>query len=186
MALALATTATAQKFKFGVKGGLNFPSVSDFGIDDGVDANSSGYHAGLFASLRIAMFAVQPEILYDFTRFEIPEPGIGDFESKLSYVQIPVIVKFYPIPILNLQFGPRFGVLVNELNELAGQDLDIETLKSTDFSLAFGLGADLPFGLDVHARYNLGIQDVDDTGLIETNNSNFQISIGYALVKKGL
>ncbi len=184
--LALAVTASAQKFKLGVKGGLNFPNASDFGIDDDTEFNSSGYHAGLFASVKIALFAIQPEVLYDFTRFEIPD-DIGDLESKISYVQIPVMVKFYPIPALNLQVGPRFGILTSEINEFDGQDLGEETLKSTDFSLAFGVGFDLPFGLDVHGRYNLGLSNNDNTDFdFETSNSNFQISIGYALVKKGL
>ena len=50
-----------------------------------------------------------------------------------------------------------------------------------------GAGADLPFGLNLAARYNLGLADNEKENFItgdEMKNSVFQVSAGYAFIRK--
>ncbi|MFT4738230.1 MAG: hypothetical protein ACJAZM_002016 [Cyclobacteriaceae bacterium] len=201
VALCAVSFAQAQSIGLGIKGGLNFPSADALGVADGVTiedaSNASGYHAGLFVSAKVAMFQIQPEILYSFQSFEydFSQANVGNTVASATqdfhYVTIPIIVKFSPVPVLNVQVGPQFGMLLsaNQVGDIAGNaaSFDIEDeLASTDIGLNLGVGADLPFGLQVSARYVIGLSDVnkESPADIKVNNSMIQLSIGYAFLGK--
>lgn len=193
----------AQSVGLGVKGGLNFPNADALSIDQNITIQSaasqaSGYHFGLFASAGVAMFEIQPEVLYSFQSFDYEFEDVSTSagtiiqgSQKSHYVTIPVILKIKPVPILNLQVGPQFGMLLSasEIRDDIGSSTstDIkEKLSASDIGLNFGVGADLPFGLQAHARYVLGLSDVnkDSPADIKVNNSMIQVSIGYAFLGK--
>ena len=181
----VAFTSSAQKFQLGVKGGLNFPSKDAFGFDgDGISA--SGWHAGVFGLLKVSKFGVQPELLY--SSFVFSDDDV-DVDTDLNYLTVPIIGKFYLVQGINVQAGPQFGFLLNSETEGGGLTIDnSDALKGSDLSIAVGAGADLPFGLQVSARYLIGVSDINDvSGATESiNTSTFQVSLGYALVKLGL
>ena len=62
-------------------------------------------------------------------------------------------------------------------------------MKSSDFTVGLGLGWDLPFGLTLDARYNLGLSKIyEDAPRNQTENAKnqvFQFSLGYKLIKLG-
>ena len=60
------------------------------------------------------------------------------------------------------------------------------SLKSSDTSLNFGLGWDLPFGVTLDARYNLGLSDISDDPSFDGLKSRvIQLSVGYKILKFG-
>jgi len=191
-----AEQASAQLgFQLGIKGGPNFSSVQTDLDSDG----RTGFHAGAFVMLKFTKIAIQPEIIFStqgFSQnFTDPTGIIGNIESEFntSYVNIPIIVKFYLIGGLNLQFGPQFGFnTFSEFTSLGNTEDIRDELKSSDVSLTFGAGIDLPFKLSLTARHNLGISDINDTldlglgaaGDDTLRNQVFQVSVGYAFIKK--
>jgi hypothetical protein len=60
-----------------------------------------------------------------------------------------------------------------------------DELLNSNISINLGIGWDLPFGLDVYGRYNIGISDVNDPASASTaiQNSMIQISLAYSLKK---
>ena len=53
-------------------------------------------------------------------------------------------------------------------------------------SSVLGVGWDLPFGLTLDARYNLGLSKINaGTNNVETKNQVFQISAGFKIIKLG-
>jgi hypothetical protein len=93
-------------------------------------------------------------------------------------------VKLYTIAGINLQVGPQFGFL----SRAEFDDKDIKSsVKNSDVRLALGAGWDLPFGLKIDARYNLGLTKIDDDPARFSNVKNqvFQVSVGYTLFKLG-
>lgn len=180
---AMVCISSAQSFKLGVKGGLNFPSASSFSLDQGND-KATGYHAGLFASIKVSKIAVQPEVLYSFSKFT----DVNDVEVDFNYLTIPVMAKIYLLQGLNVQVGPQFGVLLSSETKAGNITIDNteDALKASDISLGLGAGFDTPFGLDIHARYNIGLTDNSDIdGAADLKTNTFQVSLGYALFKKG-
>jgi hypothetical protein len=183
-ALVLVSTAGAfaqAQIALGIKAGPNFANIK--ADDPGATyKNRTGYHFGAFGLIKLTKIGIQPEILFSKQGSKI-KVNNEDFEANFTYINIPVMLKLYTIAGINLQAGPQFGFLSKaEIDDDNVKDF----VKSSDVSLALGAGWDLPFGLTVDARYNLGLSDIND-GVAEdqVKNQVWQFSVGYKLIKLG-
>lgn len=159
------------KLEAGVRGGANF-SVMRLTSADPINHNyMPGVHFGGYGKLRYKDFALQPEILYSRQGEYFTIPSWTDLNTKLDYINVPVLLKYYVIGTLNVYAGPQVGLLVSakgsEINKLgpslANQKTDIKQyFKGTDFSLVYGLGFDLNSGVSFGIRYAYGISDVNN------------------------
>lgn len=179
-------------FQLGIKGGPNFSNIKTEVSTEG----QTGFHAGAYAMIKVSKIGIQPELLFSSISSDITSGSVTS-EFTSSYVNIPVILKVYLAGGLNLQVGPQFGFATfSELKTAAAgttttTDLKDE-LKGSDVSLAIGAGFDLPFGLNLTARYNLGLSNVNDKFDFdldpatddELRNQVFQVSVGYSFIKK--
>ncbi len=157
----------------GLKGGANISKFDDASAD-----NFTSFHGGAFALFKLTKIGIQPELIYSLQGSKF---GPDDF--KTSYVNIPVMLKLYLVAGLNVQAGPQFGFLNSA--KLDGANVK-SSLKSSDMSINFGLGWDLPFGVTVDARYNLGLSDIsDDPSLDALKSRVIQLSVGYKILKFG-
>jgi opacity protein-like surface antigen len=169
--------ANAQDVKFGVKGGLNVATLTG-DVDDA--SSKVGFHVGGFAEIKVSdKFAVQPELLFSTQGAK----SDGDGTLNLSYVNIPVMAKFYVADAFSLEAGPQIGFLTAAKVKRGGESVDIkDELKSVDFGLNFGAGYNLTENLSAGLRYNLGLSDVFKTEGGEdfkSKNSVFSVSLGY-------
>lgn len=191
VSLASSKTALAQvQFSLGIKGGVNFASIN---VNDAKATwdGKTGFHGGAFALFKLTAFAIQPEVIFSQQGSTVKFQS-QDINANFSYLNVPVIAKFY-LPLgLNLQLGPQFGFLTtaeSDYNPVSGTQTstDLEDYyKNSDVSLGMGIGWDLPMKITIDARYNLGLTEIDDNASIEaTKNQVFQISVGYKLFKFG-
>ncbi|MEQ8903936.1 porin family protein [Ekhidna sp.] len=162
----------------GLKGGANFANASGDNLNaDGI----TSYHVGAYGLIKLTNIGIQPELL-----FSKQGANVDGNDIDLSYVNIPVMLKFYLPAGLNLQAGPQFGMLTNA-KDGDGDDIK-ESFKNSDLSAALGAGWDAPFGLQVGARYVFSLSDngdsIDDP-TFEYKNKTFQIYLGYSLFKLG-
>jgi hypothetical protein len=187
--------------RLGIKGGVNFSSLnSDF--EDFDLENRTGYHVGAFGTFKFTKLAIQPELLYSTqgsNSSDVPVfddfgnlIGTGDLENNFNYVSIPILAKFYIIGGLHIYAGPTFSFLTSADAKSSFGGFETEedvkdNLTSSDISLSFGAGIDLPLRLTADIRYNLGVSDINDdpSADIELRNRVLQISIGYRLINKG-
>ncbi len=183
--------ASAQaQFAVGIKGGLNFANL-DVSQSAGANYdNRTGYHAGAFALMKFGFIGIQPELIFSKQGTKYSFNG-GKGEANYDYINIPVMAKFY-LPLgLNLQAGPQFGFLSKAQIEQTVGNIKTTTdakdeSKNVDVAVGVGAGWDLPFGLTVDARYNIGVSKVnDDQGSGDVKNRVFQVSVGYKLFKFG-
>ena len=180
----------------GIKAGPNFSKIDTEATVGQNYKNRAGFHGGAFVLFKAAKFGIQPEVIFSQQGSKV-EINNQNFESNFSYVNIPIILKLYTIGGINIQAGPQFGFLTNaevpiqdQLNPGSYEVHDVkDKMKSSDFTLALGLGWDLPFGLSLDARYNLGLSKIyDDAPSRQTEdakNQVFQVSVGYKLIKLG-
>ncbi len=191
VSLVSSKTALAQvQFSLGIKGGVNFASIN---VNDAKATwdGKTGFHGGAFALFKLTAFAIQPEVIFSQQGSTVKFQS-QDINANFSYLNVPVIAKFY-LPLgLNLQLGPQFGFLTtaeSDYNPVSGTQTstDLEDYyKNSDVSLGMGIGWDLPMKITIDARYNLGLTEIDDNASIEaTKNQVFQISVGYKLFKFG-
>ncbi|HEU5148788.1 MAG TPA: porin family protein [Chryseosolibacter sp.] len=180
----------------GIKAGPNFATIDTESSAAANYKNRAGFHGGAFVLVKAAKFGIQPEIIFSQQGSKV-EINSQNFESNFSYVNIPVIIKLYTIAGINIQAGPQFGFVTNaeqpiqdQLNPGSYRVQDVkDKMKSSDFTVALGLGWDLPFGLTIDARYNMGLSKIyDDAPSQQTEdakNQVFQVSLGYKLIKLG-
>lgn len=169
------------QFSLGIKGGLNFATIDASQPGETYD-NRTGYHFGAFGLLKFTKIGIQPELIFSQQGTKVKVDGT-DFESNFSYVNIPIIVKLYTVGGINLQAGPQFGFLSSA--DRNGENVK-DFLKGSDVSLALGVGWDLPFGLTIDGRYNLGLSDISDSPAYdEIKNQVWQVSVGYKLFNFG-
>lgn len=167
------------QFAIGIKGGLNFAKLD---VDNTSTKNRTGFHGGAFALIKLTKIGIQPEIIFSQQGTKLKIDG-NDAEANFNYINIPVIVKLYTVAGINLQAGPQFGFISKaEIDDTSVK----ESIKKSDISLALGAGWDLPFGLTIDARYNLGLSKIDDDASFEaTKNQVIQVSLGFKLIKIG-
>ena len=104
LVLSAVTTATAQDkgktgSSFGIKGGLNYATITKGDFDEGPDPRTS-FHLGFVGEIPVVenVFAIQPEVLYSRQGFEINQTILGtnyNTEYKLDYINVPVLAKIY-------------------------------------------------------------------------------------------
>lgn len=181
--LSSVAVASAQvQVAFGVKAGVNLSKLdTDYNTD-----NITAFHGGAFALFKLTKIGIQPEVLFSQQGSKVDDIQLGgEGDLKASYLSIPVMVKLYLIGGLNLQVGPQFGFLTAA--DFDGRDVK-EDFKNSDLSANLGLGWDLPFGLTVDARYNLGLSDVKADGSDfegSFKSRTIQLSLGYKIIKLG-
>ena len=162
----------AQEVEFGVKGGLNFASISGDNTGD-IDPVTS-FNFGVMSEIPISeKFSFQPELMYSGQGY-----SIGDDTVELSYLNLPLMGKYYVTKGLSLEAGPQIGFLLAADNE--GTDVK-DSFNSVDLGVNFGVGYKLDNGLNFGVRYNLGLSDINDLDGFNDKNQNgvFQFSVGY-------
>jgi Outer membrane protein beta-barrel domain len=181
----------AQNFSGGIKVGLNLADQKISGSGIALDTKTMpAFHGGVFVTYMFAeKTGVQPELLYSMQGSKIDIDGFK-IDSKFDYLNIPVLFRYNITQIINVNAGPQVGFLMSAKQKSDGTTEDVKSsFKSTDFSLAFGAGIDLPVGLIGGVRYSLGLAKIQDTndpdfGSTDFKNNNLQIYLGYKLFGK--
>lgn len=94
------TNVNAQEIKFGAKGGLNFASISGNNTT-GSDVVTS-FNFGVLSEIPISdKFSFQPELMYSGQGY-----SLNDNTIALSYLNIPLMGKYYVTKGLSVEAGP--------------------------------------------------------------------------------
>lgn len=186
--------ATAQvQFSAGLKGGPNFAKLDVNQSPAENYKNRAGFHGGAFMLIKVSKIGIQPEVLFSKQGSKFTLNG-NKLSSNFDYINIPIMLKLYTVAGINLQLGPQIGFLAssggkavqNTGNGAQAVSNAKSLYKSSDLSAAFGVGWDLPFGLMIEGRYNLGLSKIQDNpDLDATKNQVIQVSLGYKLIKIG-
>jgi len=189
--LTLTIVHSQEKIQFGVKGGINFTSMtSDFLIDKDY---KTGFHIGVISEIPIGnKFVLQPEILYSTQGTDgkvildaIPYPGAPGVPPhpvtiELSYLQIPVLAKIQIVENFSLEIGPSFNFLIKD-KETFGTTSIKDVGENFEFSGVVGISYRLKGGVFGVLRYVNGFtaalkrNHYDDT----PKNSSFNLGLGY-------
>ncbi|MGB3151604.1 MAG: porin family protein [Maribacter sp.] len=198
----LCYTGTAQETRFGVKAGFNYSSVVG-DLTDGLKFRFSG-HGGIFLEMEFTeKFKLQPELLYSSQGFQFStdlasiqnEGSTGeenDFRTnvQLNYITVPILGKFGLNDKLDVEFGPQFGFLLNQVNKIKNLDespnvnTDRRSAISGDFQFdygaALGLGIKLNDNLSLAPRFYIGLRNrLNGLQGVQNYNAAIQVSLNY-------
>lgn len=182
--------ANAQDVKFGIKGGINLSTLTG----DVEDFSSKvGFQLGGFAEFKVSdKFFIQPELLYSAQGAKYKETeSYYSYKEKMniSYLNIPVVAKYYVVDKFSVEAGPQIGFLLGAKSKweetYAGQknsgDEDMkDSFKTVDFSLNVGAGYDFTENIAAGIRYNFGLSNISDFGdNLKVHNNVISLSVGY-------
>lgn len=172
----------AQDVTFGLKGGVNFSNVSKEDFDG--ESRTSFHIGGVMEALYGDKIALQPEIIYSQQGFTYQENGI-ERSLKFSYINVPVMVKYYVVKGIAIEAGPQIGfrntakIITTVNGEQAKQNIK-RGLRGNDLSLNLGMGFKMTNGLNFNARYCYGLTNIS---VLQTDekfkNRVLQLSVGY-------
>lgn len=170
IALFMGTASFSQSVDLGIKFGANFATISDAaGL-----SNKTGFQGGVFGGVKFSnKIGLQADLLYS------QQGGKANGKNiELSYVNVPVVMKYYLFHGLNVQVGPQFGFIVDDnLDEVLG---NLSEAEKTDVSGILGAGYDFPFGIRLDTRYSFGFSDIWEGS--KGKNSVFSVALGYSFL----
>ena len=178
----MAAGVYAQGLSVGAKLGLN---LSNQIYKSDVGTNSPNflptYHVGGYLTFMFSEhLGIQPEVL-------LMGQGAknGDYKVKMSYIAIPVMVRFDVNKVLSFHAGPQISVLASAKSDFAGTKTDIkDDFSSTD--LGVGVGTTISVKkLNFTARFIQGLSNIiADPGANneKAKNVTLQISVGYTFI----
>ncbi|KQO33072.1 hypothetical protein ASF10_19380 [Flavobacterium sp. Leaf82] len=172
----------AQSTRFGVKGGLNLSTVVGGDVED--TKSLVGFHVGGFAEIKVVeKFFIQPELLYSAQGTKFDGPFGEDFDTKLNYLNIPVLAKYYIVEKFSVEAGPQLGILLSAKAD--GEDIKDYT-RSVDFGFNVGAGYNFTDNLSIGLRYTIGLSPISDKDIDNEDdyydsakNSNLALSLAY-------
>lgn len=181
---------------FGVMAGINFNSPKINALNTGgtelkdVGINSFGFHVGLYATIDVEVFAIQPEVYFSQQGGKYKVNSTQEHELKLSMIQIPLMYRYNFLEYFHVLAGPQFGIPVqSEISFSGGSPTDIKDItKGLDVGMVLGVGLTVPeIGVNGSLRWARGFSDMIDAEGITTagtvtsmKNSMIQISASYA------
>jgi hypothetical protein len=184
MLLMVPSTVAAQGISYGVKGGINFASVS---FDPSEDTNT-GTRIGIAVGGSVALplgsrLTIQPEGLFSQKGEKADLDGVV-VKLEIDYIEVPVLVK-YAITQGSRSFhvfgGPSMAFKVRSKATASFGGTTVETgedelIKDTDFGVVVGAGMD--FGKwSVDGRYTMGFADINNDEADETKIRTRTISV---------
>lgn len=165
------SVAKAQGFNYGVKAGWNFSNVNSSAFNSDF---KHGFHAGVYANLSAVIIAVQPELLFSQKGFKN-----SNVDTRLNYIDIPVLVKLKVFPMISVDAGPQYSILVSKATEvIANAPQTSPSYNNGELGGVVGMSLQvLRFGAS--ARYCFGLQDLEDNG--HAKNRLFQVSLSLKI-----
>jgi len=171
----ISSSGYSQSINTGVKAGLNIAST---GGADASGQSITSFNAGMFATINVAgLLALQPELLYTVKGYKVNYPvadetgpistGSGSVTAKISYLEIPVLLKLNTSSLRiirpNIFAGPEvaFKVRSKGLIGASSNEEDLQNVNSTDFGIIFGAGININLPtttIMVDIRYDLGMR----------------------------
>jgi hypothetical protein len=162
-----------QKNIFGIMGGGTVSRISDY---DG--ETLFGLTGGLYWEYRFSQkFSLMSNILYS-QRGEIGKDNLNGI--KLSYINLPIMVKYGLTDNLGISTGINSDMLVS----VNAGDLTKDDFKSTDWGIPIGISYNLTNHLQLAFIYNIGLSN-----LLKDSDTNYQsnwanLTIAYMFKKK--
>jgi outer membrane immunogenic protein len=186
-------SAANDQMRFGIRAGANLMNMGKFeALNQSYSTDSKvGFQAGLYGDLPMGGgFAFLPEIMYIQKGAKIKETvneTTGEFNTKVSYLDIPLLIGYKATPELTVFAGPQVSFLLSQKSTgLVNNDPKTESTDTENFSKSLaggtvGLGYSLTPNINVNARYMMDFQKAlkDDVNQDKIKNKGFALSLGY-------
>jgi hypothetical protein len=177
--MSLLFSAVSAQQAIGIKGGVNIGSLSGFEGRSRISA-----HAGVFLHHTINKnWCFQPELLYSGEGQRYLSSGV-ERTLALDYLQLPLMIQYYPTPQIYFEAGPQFGLLLSAQDKVDEESDHInakDDFTAAQVALGVGIGFKATEQLILYGRYNFGLTDVSRFDNIVDHSQVGQLGIAIRL-----
>ncbi|TWI95099.1 outer membrane protein with beta-barrel domain [Mucilaginibacter frigoritolerans] len=159
-----------SRLEFGIKAGSNVSNFDKFNLPTDP---LIGFNAGATVAFKFTdHFMVQEDFLYSQEGAKVKGGILGDQDIKLSYVQVPILLKYRTTSGFYVEAGAQTGILLKY--DVAGYTSDQKVFKKINASAVGGIGYQSKMGLGIGARYAYGLTQVGNFPTSAAVNNNFK------------
>jgi hypothetical protein len=177
--MSLSFSIVNAQHAIGLKGGVNIANLSGF-----EGRSRIGFHGGVFLHHTInSSWCFQPELLYSGEGQRYWSNGV-ERTLALDYIQLPLMIQYYPTSQLYFEAGPQVGVLVSaqdKVDEETGHLNVKDDFSAAQIALGVGLGFKATNQVILYGRYNFGLTDVTRFDNIVDHSRVGQLGIAVRL-----
>lgn len=173
-------TVKSSNATFGIKGGLNYSTVTKGDFEEGLDPRTS-FHIGFVGEIPLIgkTISLQPEMLYSRQGFETNFVLLGTNykdEYQVDYINVPILLKLRAGNVLSFEAGPQFGLKINE--KVVSNNSEVERDNINEFDTALAGGVSLNFNeFFISGRYTYSLNEIIKDS--NSKNSVFQVGVGF-------
>lgn len=183
---AFAQAATKPGVHLGIKADANLTKIDGQSYTDAFKLN---YSLGAYAKLQIShLFAIQPELNFSQSTSTVSNNFSDIYNNianpnyrkniRLNYLSIPILASIGVTRHFFIQVGPQYGILMNDNENLLQNGKN--AFKNGDFSMVGGVWFELPARLNLHARYVIGLTNINDIDNQDKWKSQaIQLGVGF-------
>ncbi len=183
-AISFASAQILPSFQFGLKGGLNFSSLSSSASTTFSNSNQAGYLGGIWMRFGALGFNFQPEVYATSKNVDITDANGGEVKGKFTSIDVPLLFggkigafgvggRFYTGPLVSFSANKSFSGAADEVAKLQ--------YKDQNYAWQFGVGLDIK-KISVDLRYEAGLNKQSYNGY-PTRVNLFSLSLAYSLLK---
>jgi hypothetical protein len=167
-----------QRLSFGLKAGANYSNYTNANFNT---EGMVGFHAGGLVNFKLTnSLSIQEEFLFSTQGAKVKDNVFGTENIKVSYINVPFLLKYRSNLGLYIEAGPQVGMRAND--NVSSTQIG-EFAKKLDLSAVGGIGFQSKSGFGFGARYIAGLSKVGDfqpsTVKPDFRNSVIQASIFY-------
>lgn len=154
------------EFRWGLKAGANFASVTNLSEGIEKDKGRAGFVGGAFAKIPLKHFvSIRPELLFHMKGSTLIVPGDASLAREqfaMNYVEVPVSIDFDLPYFLDFHAGVQGSLLISKNLKVDGTEIeDSENFESSEFGWHIGTGIDLG-NIGIHVRFQQSLTSFYD------------------------
>lgn len=188
----LSSFATAQDIVYGIKGGVNFANqLYTFNGTTKQANNITDFNLGIYFQFPISKkIYFKPEIIYS-QEGSWRKASYSGFDlnptERLSYINIPLMIKTNLSESINFEIGPQLGILTKAKEvydtPYGKESKDVTTqFNQNVFSINAGIAIDLSDYLSLVGRYSYGFTDaINIQNQLQLKNTVISVSAEFRL-----
>lgn len=165
----------------GVKAGVNIASLSAYSGRSRISG-----HGGLFIHYSINKnWCIQPELLFSGEGQRYFSNAV-EHTYALDYIQLPVMLQYYPVANVYVEAGPQFGILISahdKVDQRNGHTNVKGDFTAAQLAIAFGVGLQITEEITLYGRYNFGVTDISLLDHIDDHSRVGQVGIAVRLYR---
>lgn len=173
------SVAVMAQVTVGLKAGANITNFTGGDFDAVKKKAIVGFHGGGYLNVKLGAISLQPELLVSTQGARIDSVS-GNYDWKVTYLTVPVMVRYRSASGFYLEAGPQVAFKLSE--DVKNETIDAFA-KDLDLSAGAGLGFQTKGGFGIGGRYLVGLSKVGDfepsvSGGIDPDFKNSVIQLG--------